>query len=725
MVHSWHYRNQARNYILSINNPHFAVRAYFSVLLFFSVAAQSATPTAEFSSLTMQDGLPGETVRQIKQDQHGFIWFGTLNGLVRFDGYRLTQVKDNNGQSLGDIRALHIGSDGNLWIGSIDQGLFYYQYGLITHIELSDQTRSDSITVYSLAEDHNKRLWVGTDDGLFVIDIQDQFKVSKPVLLDDHPVRNLTQWAQNGLIASNQQAVYWLDTLNRKSREIPVQDPGSPQKNHYLYADTKGDLWLARENGLYQYQQSCQCFAKSLADLDGKEVYSIIDDGSNLWVGTLFSGLYQYHFKDDSISHYTQTFSGNSGLSDNNVMSLFSDKSGVLWLGTFNNGINYFDPQTLSFGLINKDSPTMSCSKSQVVYDVYEEKPGLIWLSSDQGLVRIKPEDDQCTLFQNNPDDPQSLAHNLVLSAYKDHAERFWVGTTRGLSQLDTTTGQFDRLTGKAPATGIFFSLEYQPDKLLLGARDGLYVYDINQAQSRKISSTDRELNNTRYYKYTKKKDGSFVFATDNGLAFLDTQDNLSRIHPYGGKPELIKITAIHADDNGGLWVGAEGQRFIYLKQDGQVLDFSNQLELFAGDIEIRGILPFGDEILWISSNSGLFEFNIRSSELRHYAQSDGLQGSVFLLTAVHKSKSGKLYFGGRQGLNSFFPADISRNTTQRSRSSTNRSTQAIKPQVAFSSTNPSTLCRRLNWVTETILSDLNFRRWTFPTADATVTLID
>ncbi|MCF6300716.1 MAG: ATP-binding protein [Proteobacteria bacterium] len=301
----------------------------------------------------------------------------------------------------------------------------------------------------------------------------------------------------------------------------------------------------------------------------------------------------------------------------------------------------------------------MYCAQSQVIYGIYEESESLLWLSTEFGLIRLDKNAHSCRLYTHEKNNPESLSHNTVFSVSKLNKED-WVSITKGLNKLNPESGKVTRLPAATENNGLFFSVEYTPGVLLLGSRKGLYLYDIEKATTRKILSAYQEINDARFYQYSRDWNNDFVFSTDKGLSRLTSSFHLKHINIKRSTiDQSADITAVYADANNGIWLGLNKQYFMLITKDNNIIDYTSALIEPGEKLVIYGIFPDNKNNLWLSSENGLYRFNLETHSSVKFTHEDGLQDNVFLGFSNHKTEQGKLYFGGRKGLNGFYPSDI------------------------------------------------------------------
>jgi signal transduction histidine kinase/ligand-binding sensor domain-containing protein/CheY-like chemotaxis protein len=620
------------------------------LLLFISLPIYSQNLSG-LANLSIKDGLPSNVVKDIVQDNQGFIWFATQDGLSKYDGYNLESIKLDLSDQFSDVTSLLVTAEDSIWIGTNNKGLFLNKYGNVIPVSLNQSSNPKSIKIRSITQGIDDRIWVGTSAGLFRIDVD----TNKVIEIDDFIDENIVS-----ISAINNQALM-IATIDRiyqynykTKQEIQIRTE-TPNKNRVVYTDQNHNIWLGKDLGLFKFNYECNCFSLFDEKFKNTKIHSLVANQNHLWIGSLYDGLYNYSFQTKTIQHYQYNERNRNGkLSDTNIVSLFIDRNESLWIGTFRGGINYFNLSSLNFGLINYDSKLMHCAISMVTYDLYEQNK-VLWVATEKGLLKLNYETDSCELFQLNKN-----IHDSFRSILIDSKDRFWVAASKMLYKFNPSNGTFIATNTQSLASSIFFIIEYESNRLLLGSVNGLYAYDISEDSITKITSIDSKDTNIAFNNYAINHLGQYIFASNNGLFELTNDFKLKQLIYDSDIQKHSLITSVFADEYGGIWFGADSKHLLYLTADGVI---ENRTNLFINeDIQIQDIIS-NDKELWISSNKGIFRFHQESQQSTKYDINDGLQDDEFLFSSNFKSPSGKIYFGGKSGFNAFFPSQIPEKT--------------------------------------------------------------
>jgi diguanylate cyclase (GGDEF)-like protein/putative nucleotidyltransferase with HDIG domain len=540
------------------------------------------------------DGLPQDNVVSIAQTPDGYLWLGTEEGLVRFDGLKFTVFDRSNTPELksNDIYALLADRMGNLWIGTGGGGALRMSQGKF--IAFTTQSGLSNNSVLSLCEGRDHAIWMGTEGGGV-----DRFKdgkftvyTSKTGLLDD---------------------------------------------SVYSIAATKdGSLWFGTGGGLSQLKDGSFHNFTVQQGLPNNNVRALFEDrDGTLWVGTNGGGLSQFrngHFK---------TFTTRNGLSSNAVFSVYQDKEGTLWIGTVGGGLNRWSNGKIA------PYKTAPDNARQDVWAFLQDREGTLWICSGDGLSQLR--DGQATTYTS----AEGLSSDIVLPIFEDHEGSLWMGTAGGgLNRY--RNGQFTSYTTRQGLSdGVVLSLgEDQQGALWVGTRRGL---DRMKDGKVTVYTTRDGLPNDIVFCMWPDRDGNLWFGTRSGLGrFKDgkfstytTKDGLSNnyvtsirqgrdgtlwVGTGGGGLNRFRngqftafttqeglssdmVTTLHEDENGDLWVGTSGGGLNRLS-GGKFTSITMKNGL--SDDKIFQILEDRKHDFWMSSNRGIFR--VSEQQLKDFA---------------------------------------------------------------------------------------------------------
>lgn len=654
-------------------------------------ACMAQTQPLQFEQIGIADGLSQNTVRCIFQDRKGFLWFGTKDGLNKYDSYRFYTFKrsprNENSLASNDIKCIIDDAAGRLWIATWDGGLNCYDPATGRFTRYLKKEHGNSIAsnfLEALGSDTQGRIWIGTaDSGLDCFD------------------------TRTGLFHN-----YHYDS----------KDPGSLSDNRVtaIYTDRQGQLWVGTASGLNRFDARTGRFTRmqrgtsphALTNDHVKFVYE--DRKGQMWIGSYDGGLHQFDRRTGYFTAYNTT---NSQLSSDALLGVAEDAQGRLWIGTENGGLNIFDPATGHFSTVKARYNDPTAISSNTINAVYNDNKGNMWMGTLNGGITLARADQQHFLHYKYVPGQNSLANNTVACIYEDSHHQYWIGTDGGgLDCFDPQTGHFTHFgyqPGRAgicsdyilsvcedadgnlwagswgngitvynPRSKTFTQFKHKPgDTMSLGSN---YAFHLFRDRHQQIwigtygGGLDRYDASTKTFRHYVHRDGDPAsLSTDNiltlnednqgrllvgtdgaGLSILDPLSGAFTHFTTSGTHRLSNnsISDIYPDPQGNLWLttndgldridGRTGEVHSYFKEDGLP---SNM---------VVSVLPDHDHHLWIATDHGLSRMDLRQNTFRNFTQADGLQSNEFKYSRCLGS-NGQLYFGGINGFTAFDPATI------------------------------------------------------------------
>jgi ligand-binding sensor domain-containing protein len=695
----------------------------FRVLIFNPLNAQVHNFT--FEQISLNEGLSQSIVTFIHQDSIGFMWFGTEDGLNKYDGYKFTvfrnDPKDPTSISYNQINAIAEDRHGTMWFGCFYGGLNRYDYSRNRFTRFqndpNDSTSLSHNNITCIYEDHSGTLWIGTEGGLnkMVVDSLDTTRIKFIRYLNDP--KKPSSLSQNNVqsIIEDAYHVLWIGTrgglnrLNMEEREKPdpifihhLNQPGDPLSlsHNYvrtLYGDRNGVLYVGTVGGGLNIMIPSgrgvdtpgfihhRHDPKNPKSLSHDEVYSIFEDTAGLlWIGTNGGGIDIFDRENEQFHNYRNNPYQANSLCYNEIRAISEDRSGLIWIGTYGGGIDKVDKTRNQFAHYAPILGNPNSLSHEIVWSIYEDSAGILWLGTHGGgLNRFDRKSNQWKLYLHHPNDPNSLSHNIVRLIYPDRAGFLWIGTNGGgICRFDPTTEKFttyqnDPLNSK--------SLSYNEIRSLFQDSQGYLWIGTNGGGLNKMipgaSASDppefihyqnrpndpTSISNNFVREMLEDAAGNLWFGTQGGgLNKFDPKTGIAthyRANPADSNAlNNDYIFTVYADSAGILWLGTWGGGLN--RFDPKTGKFKTYLtEDGLPNNEIYGILEDNRGYLWLSTNNGLSRFNPRTETFRNYNIADGLQSNEFNGGSYFKSRSGELFFGGINGFNSFYPDHIEDNT--------------------------------------------------------------
>jgi diguanylate cyclase (GGDEF)-like protein len=677
-----------------------AARLAFSALalLLLLLAAPAPVPAQQmlFSRLGSEQGLSQGAVLAIQQDDKGFIWIGTEDGLDRYDGYELQHlVRDRKAaRSLPNnwVSAMALGADGRLFIGTDGGGVvwrdpqtgaFRAPYTAAGRPMLDPQAH-----VRTLRFDRQGRLWVGTrDSGLILANLATgdarslRHDESNPATLSHDSVFDVVEDGDGSIWVATQAgldrvtATGAIERWGERLRTV-AQAPSAVAVNA-LRIDDRGSLWIGTDVGLFRRDPASgqltlmRHAAGNPNSLPDDRVTAILQDiDLRLWIGTA-GGLALLDRRSDEFSAFRSDPADPASLPENYVVSLFQDASGLLWIGTKSAGMARWNPRSWSFG-----HHRGAAGASNNIASFAEDSRGTLWVGSyGGGLSAIDPRSGAATHYGRNAQGVD-IGDDNVMAVVVDARDRIWIGTMRaGVTRLDRRTGRVDRFTYRPDdpaslgAPGIMALTLDSHGNVWVGTFGGGLARidgkrDVVQRFAMRGTSAGG-LAADRATAIAEDRSGLIWVGTDGaGLDVLDPVSGTFRnyVHSPVDPASLSANTvyALHVDNLGQVWVGTRGgglDRAIGAPLSQRGLTFENFSENEGlPNSTVYGIESENNGQLWLSTNRGLSRFDRKARKFLSFRRSHGLQGDEFNFGAHYHSPSGQLFFGGANGWNAFFP---------------------------------------------------------------------
>jgi PAS domain S-box-containing protein len=662
-----------------------------------------------FDHLPPDNGLVG--INCVLQDRKGFIWFCTQEGVNKYDGYNFTIYKHEPEQpnSLSDnwVSSLYEDSSGFLWIGTQTGGLNRFdrlteQFTHYIH-EPNDLNSLSDNRISTIYEDASGVLWIGTDGGglnQFNPDTQEfthyLHEPNNPNSLSDNRISTIYE---------DSAGVLWIGTngggLNQfhpDTQEFThyLHEPNNPNslsdnRISAIYEDGSGALWIGTNGGgLNQFHPDTQEFTHYLHDpnnpnsLSCDNVSAITEDSwGQLWIG---SGTWNASYTGKGVdllnrtreqwTHYSNNPTQANSLSGDNVLSIYTEPTGAIWIGTWLNGVNRFDPAKQKFKSYKIEPDNPNGLQGDGVWAVYKDHLDLVWVGMNNGgLYKLDRTTGKLTHYTNNPNDYNSLRGESIWSIYQDRSGKFWIGGDEGLNRFD-------------PRTENFVHYIHDPnDSNSLSDNTVLVIYEDNSG-TLWIGTFGGGLNQFdpttgKFTHWIHQPNQSNSLSANQILAIYEDTLNRFWIATYGGglnqfdratgtfthyqhdpnQPNSLssnRVVGISEDQSGTLWIATEAglnkfdpehKNFThYTEKDGLKSDFL--CAIITDD--------FGN--LWVSSVKGLSKINPQTETIRNYDVDDGLASNQCNTLAYYKSSNNELFFGSDNGFTFFDPEQVKDN---------------------------------------------------------------
>lgn len=656
------------------------------LLITTNIVYVSAYNNINFKNITSEDGLSQGTVETIIQDDQGYIWLGTNDGLCRYNGYEFKIYKHDEEleNSITNNYIVDIKQDnlGNIWVGTAN-GLSKIdtKTDLITNYNMNDEEKS--LSHYNIGDiliTKSGDVLVGTSDGLNIYnEKKDEFYriFNKDSDLSSQFIRSLAEDENQNIWVATNNGIDKIDIKNNKNIiSFKTGDGKFDISENDIYVvryDPKGYIWAgALKEGLNRIDINTNEVKQYKNDdrdeksLPGNHVKDILRDSSgNLWVGT-DNGLAKYNEQTENFATYKNKIYDKTSLVNDEVFSIQEDESGLIWVGTYA-GISMFDPNT-NIEHYKKDPFDENSISDNSIHGIYEDKDGLLWVGTNSKGVNVINRKNYNVKHLNKTSKDYPISDDNINDVVGID-NKIFIATKNGLNEVDKDLKTINIYNTEDGICNNNITALFADSKknVWIGTANGISVLNTNTNEI--IDITDILTNHNiedQYIKviYEDSKGNYWVGCfIDGGLVKIDP--NKRTIENYRNKKEdktsisSNNIRSIVEDKNGNIYIGTsyglnklnESNNTFerYLEKDG----LSNNT--------VYGLLVDDNNNLWASTNLGISKLDTNTMTFETFNIIDGFQGNEFNGRAYYKNKSGELFFGGINGLNIFRPNDINR----------------------------------------------------------------
>ncbi len=622
------------------------------------------------------------------------MWFGTDEGLNKYDGYTFTVYKYDP-QIPGSICNSYINDiledkTGNLWVATAggldrldrDRNIFiHYGAGQLGEVR-------------EIFQDSRDRLWVGSAEGLYLLNTKDgHLKAFR------HDEKNPNSLCNDFIyhIAEDENGELWIATKDGLNRFTPQtnrficyrNDPADPASIgsswiKTVFRDRHNHIWIGTQGGgIALFNEKTNSFTNFRHDpadrnsLGHNDILSFADDNEgNMWVGTENGGISVFHEATGNFTTYRNDPNDITSISNNSIHSLYRDDTGNMWAGTWSGGVNFLPRFGEKFSLYRQVQGNENSLSNNSILSITGDSRGYIWIGTDGGgLDRFDPRHKSFVHYRNDIHNPNSVSSDYINAIIEVGPGVMGIGYHRGgFDLLTVSTGAFihfmpekdnPRSLAESSVTKLFRDHE---GRLWLGTwGGGLHLYDAATKSFTRYQNDPEDnstLSNNFIHSIYEDKTGHLWVGTESMLDRFDTKTG--RFVHYRNSPADAHsisnnmVDCMLEDDLGNMWMGTAWGLNLFNRKNKNFNSYTVRDGL--SNNMIKTLLEDRHGNLWISSNQGLTKFNPLTGTTRNYVISDGLQGAEFKAGCSYQAADGQMFFGGSNGLNAFYPDSITYN---------------------------------------------------------------
>ncbi len=655
------------------------------------------------------------------QDQYGFMWIATNDGLNKYtaEGFRIFRPKsgDKNSLSENNIKSIWAYRDSSLWIGTASTGIniLDLKTGKIKYLNTSNSALSND-NIRCISEDRKHRIWIGTSDGVNCYEpTKNKITVYYKSFFKRAPRANLI----NKIIEDSIRNCFWVfidfdgvyclkPGSGKPMERVILEDDLYPNTINTGIIDQYGTVWAATGNGIYYLEKGCTFFRR-MEIFNSKwkqlETGSLLIDGDLLWTSIYNTGLCYLNIKTKQFI-YQRAYSVNDQLVNPLLYKcMFQDASGIIWLGSNGDGIEQVDPK-LNFQLIYHGGRGKHKISSISVRCILEDPDNndILWIGGYGGLDKYSKKSGLLKNYNSRSYNQYGLKHDPIYTLFQLNKDTLLVGSEGGsMYVFDRKRERFSHFEhdNKNPLSisgnFVYHMLRNKEGKLLVGTDNGLAKLNQSTFTFKRYLFDSTRVNRINIYKLIKHNN-AILLCTSRGLFIVkEGEENPEPLEIINFKArKYIFYNACIRDSI--IWIATDGYGLLkcsLIKQGNTnkvtLLKEFNEDNGLTNNV-VYGLVQTSGKDLWVSTNKGLIKINEQTERIRHFVSSDGLQSNEFNKGADYTTRDGTVYFGGIHGITFFNPKKIHLNTQIPQVSFTQVSVMGVEVADGFQLNNNKTI---------------------------------
>lgn len=643
------------------------MKSFYCLIISLSIhlCGYAILPTQfHFRHYNIENGVSSNNISTLFQDQKGYIWIGTENGLNRFDGNQFTLYQKNNplysNFHANSINTICETTDKELWLGT-DNGVFIYNQVKDTFTPFVKQT-SDKTSITSwithIIQDKAGNIWIATHkQGIFLFNTQTDKLTQFEIPQNDNIVTRILNDEQNNIWLSGPYQLCKLNKVNNTFETYAIEEKTESIYSMALWEDSSNHIWIGTwDKGLWKLDPRTKQVEKYLTGEKGKgilHIHSILEYSSELLLIGSDDGLTIFNPVTHESFLYDNYGDNEKSLSDKFIYPILKDREGGVWIGTYYNGINYLPPYCGQFNGYSESSD-IPYFNSRIISRFCEGENGNIWIASDDsGLSCFNPSTMQFLDFNGRE---KLNKHNLHALCMVD--KDLWIGTYGdGIQILNIQTGVIKNysISNGLDENSIYSIFKDSQGQIWTGSMNGICQYDAQKQRFTPIKYLEALV-----IEIAEDAKGNLWIATQGKGLFRYSPQKNKEWKKYGLEKGFNSLTINHLciNKDNEIWVATSEGLYLY----NPLKDIFTHQPLRLPNECITAILE-GEDCLWLTTAKGLVKYTPATQETQIFTKSDGLQSEAFIMASALKTRNGEFYIGSINGFNTFYPHQLKLNT--------------------------------------------------------------
>jgi len=649
---------------------------YCCLLLTATVAAQHSY---SFSKLTAAEGLNDAHVEAIGQDKYGYMWFGTLGGLNRFDGFTVKTFTFKAGDSTSIppslVTSIASDSSGRFFIG-FENGLVEYIFSKNNFQRIPLPTKLSVNDIAAVAKD---KIFLATSQGLVRFNpINNDFSFYSPTK-DTLLCKDFSKvlFKNNKLYLGGNEGLVVFDLATEKTTDVPVPQLGNAAVSD-IALDAANNIWLSTYGGIkilrlsadYKQYENYDRYLTQTTNFVTNTYHIIADSKNRIWIQTKLDGIVQYNPASNALEKHLHDALKSWTPSTNSHICIFSNKEGIVWVGG-SHGVNYFNPDKTFFTIILPFDKNLSSKIRLGGRTATEDKTGNVWFGTADGISRYNPLTGVYNEWCNRDNKPRSIYFNSVRGVICDENNDVWIATGKGINRYQSKTGKMDFFDSKdsLPEGGFMSVKEDNLGNIWFGCvtNDGFYYYNKKEKKFHSIKShpqLKKITSPTGWMMLQDSKNRYWFGLHDNGITMYDPSTD--KVEQWNATDKIGKAIAgnimvdIKEDKKGIIWMstyyGLSGIDPVTKK----IISFNGSNGLFSNSASCLAVDDWNR--LWVGTSRGLMVLDSSRKFFNSFGINDGLPSLEFHESPAYTALNGDIIMATNNGYVRFNPLNYKTN---------------------------------------------------------------